>query len=108
MQQLRFTKERPPAPADIQSRAVPFIILDKWLDLDTQGNGTQTIRQEGQTLTFGSTMFTWEVMDAARDSMWWASSLRTWTEIRRWFSSLLSCADFFMPVYHVNDQEIHR
>jgi hypothetical protein len=35
------------------------------MDLDAQGNVTQTVRQEGQTLTFGSAMFTWEVMDAA-------------------------------------------
>jgi hypothetical protein len=42
-----------------------FTILDKWLDLDTSGNVVQSVRQEGETLTFGSTMFTWEVMDAA-------------------------------------------
>jgi hypothetical protein len=42
-----------------------FTILDKWMDLDSQGSVTQTVRQEGQTLTFGSSMFTWEVMDAA-------------------------------------------
>ena len=52
-------REIPPQPGDT------FTILDKWMDLDAQGNVTQTIRQEGQTLTFGSTMFTWEVMDAA-------------------------------------------
>lgn len=42
-----------------------FTILDKWMDLDSQGRVTQTVRQEGQTVTFGSSMFTWEVMDAA-------------------------------------------
>jgi len=42
-----------------------FTILDKWLDLDTSGNVVQSVRQEGETLTFGDTMFTWEVLDAA-------------------------------------------
>jgi len=42
-----------------------FTILDKWLDLDTSGNVVKSVRQEGETLTFGDTMFTWEVLDAA-------------------------------------------
>ena len=42
-----------------------FTILDKWLDLDTSGNVVQSVRQAGETLTFGETMFTWEVLDAA-------------------------------------------
>lgn len=42
-----------------------FTILEKWLDLDAKGNVIQSVRQEGQTLTFGDTMFTWDVMDAA-------------------------------------------
>ena len=42
-----------------------FTILDKWLDLDSSGNVVQNIRQEGDTLTFSGTLFTWEVMDAA-------------------------------------------
>jgi hypothetical protein len=42
-----------------------FTILDKWLDLDTSGNVVQNVRKEGETLTFGDTMFTWEVLDAA-------------------------------------------
>lgn len=42
-----------------------FTILEKWLDLDAQGNGVQSSRKDGKTLTFGDTMFTWEVLDAA-------------------------------------------
>ncbi len=42
-----------------------FTILDKWMDLDKSGNVVQTVTQEGQTLTFSDSMFTWEVMDAA-------------------------------------------
>lgn len=42
-----------------------FTILEKWMDLDSKGNVTQTVRQEGETLTFSDSMFTWEVMDAA-------------------------------------------
>lgn len=42
-----------------------FTILEKWMDLDSQGKVTQTAYQEGETLTFSDSMFTWEVMDAA-------------------------------------------
>jgi len=42
-----------------------FTILDTWMDLDSQGNVTQTVHQAGETLTFSDHMFTWEVMDAA-------------------------------------------
>ncbi len=42
-----------------------FTILEKWMDLDSQGKVIQTAYQEGETLTFSDTMFTWEVMDAA-------------------------------------------
>ena len=42
-----------------------FTILDTWIDLDSQGNVTQTVHQAGETLTFSDRMFTWEVMDAA-------------------------------------------
>ena len=42
-----------------------FTILDTWMDLDSQGNVTQTVHQAGETLTFSERMFTWEVMDAA-------------------------------------------
>ncbi len=42
-----------------------FTVLEKWLDLDQQGNVTQTARQPGGTLTFSDQMFTWETLDAA-------------------------------------------
>jgi len=43
-----------------------FTILEKWLDLDPQGNVTGTAQQEGETLTFGDAMFTWEQLYAAQ------------------------------------------
>ncbi|MBN1536459.1 MAG: hypothetical protein JW908_06990 [Anaerolineales bacterium] len=42
-----------------------FTLLEKWMDLDNQGKVTQTVYQEGQTLTFSDSMFTWEIVDAA-------------------------------------------
>jgi hypothetical protein len=42
-----------------------FTVLEKWLDLDEQGNVVQVARQEGGTLTFGDQMFVWEELDAA-------------------------------------------
>jgi hypothetical protein len=42
-----------------------FTILEKWMDLDAQGNATQTVQQDGETLTFGEQMFTWEQIYAA-------------------------------------------
>lgn len=42
-----------------------FTILEKWMDLDSQGNVAGVARQEGATLTFGEELFTWEVLDAA-------------------------------------------
>jgi hypothetical protein len=42
-----------------------FTVLEKWLDLDAQGNVAQKATQEGGTLTFGSQMFSWEELDAA-------------------------------------------
>jgi hypothetical protein len=42
-----------------------FTILEKWLDLDAQGNVVQTASQEGGTLTFGDAMFAWKDLDAA-------------------------------------------
>jgi hypothetical protein len=42
-----------------------FTVLEKWLDLDEQGNVVQEARQEGGTLTFGDQMFAWEELDAA-------------------------------------------
>jgi hypothetical protein len=42
-----------------------FTILEKWLDLDAQGNVAQVAQQEGETLTFGEQMFTWTELYAA-------------------------------------------
>ena len=42
-----------------------FTVLEKWLDLDEQGNVVQEARQEGDTLTFRDQMFAWEELDAA-------------------------------------------
>lgn len=42
-----------------------FTILEKWLDLDAQGNVTGTAQQDGETLTFRDAMFTWEQLYAA-------------------------------------------
>jgi hypothetical protein len=42
-----------------------FTVLERWLDLDEQGNVAQEARQEGGTLTFDDQMFTWEELDAA-------------------------------------------
>jgi hypothetical protein len=42
-----------------------FTLLEKWLDLDAQGKVSQVAQQEGETLTFGEAMFTWEQLYAA-------------------------------------------
>jgi hypothetical protein len=42
-----------------------FTVLEKWLDLDAQGNVVQKATQQGGTLTFGNQMFSWEALDAA-------------------------------------------
>lgn len=42
-----------------------FTVLEKWLDLNAQGQVAQVSRQAGGTLTFGSQMFTWKELDAA-------------------------------------------
>lgn len=42
-----------------------FTILEKWMDLDAQGEVTQDVQQEGETLTFGEELFTWEQLFAA-------------------------------------------
>ncbi|MBN1936475.1 MAG: hypothetical protein JW934_17565 [Anaerolineae bacterium] len=52
-------REIMPQPGDT------FTLLEKWMDLDDQGNVLQTVYQEGKTLTFSDRMFTWEVLDAA-------------------------------------------
>ena len=41
-----------------------FTIMEEWMDLDEQGNVIETVQQEGATLTFGTEMFTWEVVYA--------------------------------------------
>jgi hypothetical protein len=42
-----------------------FTVLEKWLDLDAQGNVVQRVTQQGQTVTFGSQPMTWAELDAA-------------------------------------------
>ena len=42
-----------------------FTLLEKWMDLDDQGNVVRTVYQEGESLTFSDRMFTWKVLDAA-------------------------------------------
>jgi hypothetical protein len=42
-----------------------FTVLEKWMDLDSQGRIVQVARQEGGTLTFGGQMFAWQELDAA-------------------------------------------
>jgi hypothetical protein len=42
-----------------------FTVLENWLDLDAQGQVSQTATQEGGTLTFTDQMFTWVTQDAA-------------------------------------------
>jgi hypothetical protein len=46
-------------------RGDTFTVLEKWLDLDTQGKVVQKASQQGGTLTFGNQMFSWEELDAA-------------------------------------------
>ncbi|MBN2391540.1 MAG: hypothetical protein JXR84_12515 [Anaerolineae bacterium] len=53
------------APREILPRTGDtFTVLDKWLDLNAQGQVAQTSRQAGGTLTFGTQMFTWTELDA--------------------------------------------
>ncbi|HMQ56614.1 MAG TPA: hypothetical protein PKD98_31330, partial [Anaerolineae bacterium] len=42
-----------------------FTVLERWLDLDQQGNVAQVSQQTGDTLTFGEQPFTWQELDAA-------------------------------------------
>ncbi len=39
-------------------------LLEKWMDLDQNGRVAQIVEQEGQTLTFGEQMFSWDTLDA--------------------------------------------
>lgn len=54
------------APREIIPRpGDTFTLLEKWMDLDSQGQVEQVVYQPGKTLTFSDRMFTWEVLDAA-------------------------------------------
>jgi len=54
------------APREIYpERGDTFTVLDRWLDLDSQGKVVKRGSQEGGTLTFGDQMFTWKELDAA-------------------------------------------
>ena len=54
------------APSEIYPQTGDtFTVTEHWMDLDSQGNVTGTVTEEGGTLTFGSDMFTWELMNAA-------------------------------------------
>ncbi len=54
------------APREITpSTGDSFTVLDKWMDLDANGNPAGTTMLEGGSLTFGDSMFTWEELDAA-------------------------------------------
>jgi hypothetical protein len=62
-----FTGQEPTgAPREITPQSGDtFTILEKWLDLDAQGNVAEVAQQEGETLTFGEQLFTWEQLYAA-------------------------------------------
>ncbi len=45
-----------------------FTVLERWLDLDAQGNVQKTAYQTGKTLTFGGQPFKWQTLDAAAGS----------------------------------------
>lgn len=54
------------APREIiPSSGDTFTVLEKWMDIDSQGKVTGVVQQEGETLTFGETMFTWTQLYAA-------------------------------------------
>ena len=42
-----------------------FTVLEKWMDLDQQGQVVEVVQQAGSTLTFADQMFSWEELDAA-------------------------------------------
>ncbi len=54
------------APAEITpAEGDTFIILQKWMDLDSSGNVTQVVEVPGDTLTFGNnSIFTWSAVYA--------------------------------------------
>ncbi len=54
------------APREITPAAGDtFTVLERWLDLDAQGQVTGSAQQEGGVLTFSDQMFTWQELDAA-------------------------------------------
>jgi hypothetical protein len=54
------------APREITpQRGDQVTLYEKWMDLDAQGKVVDVVLQEGETLTFGSQMFTWEQQYAA-------------------------------------------
>ena len=53
------------APAEITpTEGDTFTILQKWMDLDANGNVTQVVYEAGETLTFGREPFSWEAVYA--------------------------------------------
>jgi hypothetical protein len=65
-----FTNEgdadAPGAPREIYPQpGDQFTILETWMDLDSQGNVVRKATQEGGTLTFADSMFSWIDLDAA-------------------------------------------
>ncbi len=53
-------REITPQPGD------RFTLFEKWLDLGSDGSVSETIYQQGESLTFGSQPFTWEQLYAAQ------------------------------------------
>jgi hypothetical protein len=68
IQVLGFTSETESgAPREITPAAGDtFTIYEKWLDVDANGKVTNTVKQEGQTLTFGAQPFKWVQLYAAQ------------------------------------------
>jgi hypothetical protein len=60
------TQDQTGAPAEISpSDGDTFTIVQKWLELDSNGKVTQAVYEPGETLTFSSgTSFTWETVYA--------------------------------------------
>jgi hypothetical protein len=55
------------APREITpAKGDTFTIFDKWMDLDTRGNVTGIVKENGKTLTFGSQPFKWVQLYAAQ------------------------------------------
>jgi hypothetical protein len=52
-------REITPTPGDT------FTVLETWIDLDENGRPLEQVTQEGGTLTFGDSMFTWQELNPA-------------------------------------------